>query len=132
MSDLPPLTENQVEIMKIIWEQPDITVLEVVEALAAERDLARNTVQTMMTRLADKGWLAYRKVGNTYRYSATQSRDETAKSMLNRLADLVFDGSAESLVSSLVDGEKLPPDEVRRIKAIIDSAEAKQKSKRRK
>ena len=122
-SKLPNLTDHQLEIMKIVWENPDITVIEVTEKIAETRQLARNTVQTMLTRLAEKGWLEYRKVGNTFRYSATQSRNATARSMLARLADRVFDGSAEALVSSLVDGKKLSPAEARRIKKIIDDAE---------
>ena len=127
--DLPNLTEHQIEIMKIIWDHPDVSVIEVAEMLSDRREVARNTVQTMLSRLSDKGWLRFRKVGNTYRYSATRSRKFMAKSMLNRLNTLVFEGSAEALISSLVDGEKLTPDEAKRIHQIIDRAETSRSNK---
>lgn len=126
MSDpLPELTDHQVDIMNIVWDCPDITVLEVVEKLSEKRDVARNTVQTMLSRLVDKGWLKYRKVGNTFRYTATKSRETTAKSMVSRLSDLVFDGSAEALIASLIDGQRLSKTEAERIKKLIDEAESR-------
>lgn len=132
MTRLPALTENQLEIMNIVWDQPDITVLEVTEKLSETREIARNTVQTMLTRLADKGWLKYRKVGNTFRYSATRSKNATAKSMLVRLSELVFEGSTEALIASLVDGEQLSKAEATRMRQVIDEAEAKSKSRGKK
>lgn len=130
-NELPGLTDNQVEIMMVVWRSPDITVLEVWDELARTREIARNTVLTMMTRLSEKGWLSYRKVGNSYRYTATRSRQLTAKSMLDRLSDLVFEGSAEALVSSLIEGEKLSKEEAQRLKQIIDDAEKGSKKRKK-
>ncbi len=132
MNQLPALTEHQLEIMKIVWDQPDITVLEVTDELSKNRDVARNTVQTMLTRLADKGWLEFRKVGNTFRYSATRSKNATAKSMLVRLSELVFEGSTEALIASIVDGEQLTKAEANRMREVIDAAESKAKKNRKK
>lgn len=132
MPELPALTEHQLEIMKIVWDRPDITVLEVTEELCKNRDVARNTVQTMLTRLADKGWLEFRKVGNTYRYSATRSKEVTAKSMLVRLGKLVFEGSTEAIIASLVDGEPLTKAEANRMREMIDVAEKRSKQQRKK
>ncbi len=67
-----PLTDAQREIMEIVWERREVTVSEVRDALAARRKLARNTVQTMIVRLEDKGWLKHREQGRTFVYSANR------------------------------------------------------------
>jgi predicted transcriptional regulator len=59
--DSSPLTDAQREIMEVVWQSGDVTVSEVRDALASRRQLARNTVQTMMTRLEERGWLKHRQ-----------------------------------------------------------------------
>ena len=54
---LPPLSEAQLEIMNGVWDHGEVTVAEVGKVLAGRRSVARNTVQTVLTRLEDKGWL---------------------------------------------------------------------------
>ena len=69
-TDSSPLTDAQREIMEIVWERGEATVSEVRDALAQRRQLARNTVQTMIVRLEEKGWLKHREQGRTFVYSA--------------------------------------------------------------
>src|ERR1700730_2430328 len=64
-----PLTDAQREIMQVVWERVEATVSEVRDALAS-RKLARNTIQTMMVRLEEKGWLKHREEGRRFLYSA--------------------------------------------------------------
>ena len=52
---LPPLSEAQTEIMNVVWEHGEATLAQVCAALATRRELARNTVQTQLTRLVEKG-----------------------------------------------------------------------------
>ena len=55
--DRTPLSEAQLEIMNLVWDQGEVTVADVWKALAKRRKLARNTMQTMIVRLEEKGWL---------------------------------------------------------------------------
>lgn len=66
--DAAPLTELQREIMEVIWSRDEATVTEVRDALAGRRPLARNTVQTIMVRLEERGWLRHREEGRTFLY----------------------------------------------------------------
>ena len=120
---LAPLSEAQTEIMNVIWEQGEATLAQVFSALAAQRELARNTVQTQLTRLVEKGWLRYRAEGNTFYYRATVAREDAQSRVVQRLVDAVFGGSAEGLVMRLLDGRKLSRQEADRIRALIEKAE---------
>jgi BlaI family penicillinase repressor len=120
---LPPLSEAQTEIMNVVWEQGEVTLTQVYTILAAQRDLARNTVQTQLTRLVEKGWLLHRAVGKAFYYRATVAREDARSRVLNRMLTAVFEGSTEGLVMTLLDGRKLSKAEADRIRALIEQAE---------
>ncbi len=124
-SKLLPLAEGQLEIMEIIWERGEATVGEVWKILSARRRVARNTVQTMLQRLTDQGWLHSRTDGRAHRFRAAAPRRATLRDLLQRFVDVVFAGSTEGLLASLLDRRKVSPEEAARIRALIDQAERK-------
>ncbi len=119
----PPLSEGQWEIMRAVWDGGEVTVADVWKALSARRRVARNTVQTLMTRLAEKGWLRSRADGNTYRYRAAVPRATAQRGLVRRLVDTAFGGSADGLVHALLDGRGVSPEEAARIRELIERAE---------
>jgi len=120
---LPPLSESQLEILNIIWDQGQATVGQIWKVLSDRRTVSRNTVSTMVTRLEEKGWLHHRVVGGTFVYGATHPREKVLSRLLNRLMDAAFQGSAEGLVLTLLEGGRVSRDEVERIKAMLEKAE---------
>ena len=120
--ELPPLSEAQLEIINVVWDQGTATVGQVLKVLSKRRSISRNTVSTMVTRLEDKGWLRHRIVEGTFLYSATHPREKVLPRMVHRLVDAAFQGSAEGLVLSLLEGGRLSADEVERIKAMLEKA----------
>jgi BlaI family transcriptional regulator, penicillinase repressor len=120
---LPPLSDAQLEIINIVWDQGKATVGQIWKALAERRSLSRNTVSTMVTRLEEKGWLRHRVMGGTFLYSATHPREKVLPGIVHRLVDAAFQGSAEGLVLTLLEGGRLSADEVERIKAMLEKAE---------
>lgn len=126
-----PLTDAQRGIMEIVWTRGEVTVAEVREALAGRRDLARNTVQTMMVRLEERGWLKHRDEGRTFLYSANVPRSTSLGAKVAQMVDRLFAGSPEDMVTALIEYRGLTRDEAERIRAMIEVAEAKAKSKKR-
>ena len=51
----PVLTENELEIMKLVWKLSPVTVRDVYEELRRHRKVAYTTVMTMMGILEEKG-----------------------------------------------------------------------------
>ncbi len=121
--ELPPLSEAQLEIINIVWDQGKATVGEVWKALSKRRPVSRNTVSTMVTRLEEKGWLRHRVIGGTFLYSATHPREKVLPRMVHRLVDAAFQGSAEGLVLTLLEGGRLSAEEVERIRSMLEKAE---------
>ncbi len=126
-ADSSPLTDAQREIMEIVWERGEVTVSEVRDALAKRRELARNTVQTMIVRLEEKGWLKHREERRTFVYSANRPRTVSLGAKVAQMVDRLFAGSPEEMVTALIEYRGLSPDEAQRIRGMIDKANAKKK-----
>jgi predicted transcriptional regulator len=122
---LPPLSEAQLELMHIVWDRGEVTVAEAWKALSARRKVARNTVLTMLSRLEEKGWLRCDTAGHAHRYRAAVPREATLGTMIRRLVETAFGGSAEGLVLALLHGRGVSEEEARRIRDLIDRAEDK-------
>ena len=124
--ELPPLSEGQIEIMNVVWDRAargGATVADVWEALSGRRQVARNTVQTMLTRLEEKGWLTHEADGPAFRYLPRHPREAAMRGLVRRLVDTAFSGSAEGLVMALLQGRGVSKGEADRIRSMIDQAE---------
>lgn len=117
------LTAAQMEIMNLFWDHGELGVAEVWQALAENRRIARNTVQTMLRRLADKGWLVVRAEGNAFYYRALRSRRRVLAGKVRELLDTAFAGSAAGLVMTLLENRRISPQEADQIRTLIDRAE---------
>jgi predicted transcriptional regulator len=129
--DKVPLTDSQREIMEVIWQRGEATVSDVREALSAHREVARNTVQTMIVRLEERGWLTHREEGRTFIYRASVPRAASLGARVAQMVDRLFAGSPEEMVTALIEYRGLSPDEAARIRAMIDAAEFRSKRRKR-
>jgi predicted transcriptional regulator len=122
---VPDLSEAQIEIMNVIWDSREgAGVMEVWKALSAKRQVARNTVQTTLVRLEEKGWLSHREgEKGGFIYFATQPRNSTLRGMVSKLVETAFGGSADDLVMALIQGRGVSKEEARRIREMIEKAE---------
>ena len=126
-AELPSLSEGQLEIINVVWDEGTTTVGKIWKILAKRRSVSRNTVLTMVTRLEEKGWLRHRVIGGTFHYSATHPREKVLPRLVHRLVDAAFQGSAEGLVLTLLEGGRLSTEEVERIKAMLEKAETEKR-----
>lgn len=125
------LSDAQQEIMEIIWDRGELSVSEVWEILLKRRDVARNTVQTMIVRIEQKGWIDHRSIGRTFVYKAIQPRTTTLRQRLDDLMSAAGRGSAEALVTALLEDASLTKDAADRIRAMIDEAEQRTKTRKK-
>jgi predicted transcriptional regulator len=97
------LTEQELEIMKIVWEHDSVTVREVYEALLKRRKVAYTTVMTMMKILEQKKYLKRNQADRAHVYRPTQPRGQVIGAMVRDFVNRVFNGSAEPLLVHLVE-----------------------------
>jgi len=119
------LSAAQQEIMEIVWKKGEVAVSDVRATLSETRDVARNTVRTLLERMEEKGWLKHRVEGRTYLYSATQPRQTTIGQKVVDVVDEACGGSPEQLVTALIDFRGLTTGELDRIRKMLADAKAK-------
>jgi len=116
------LTPLETLIMNAVWDDPPASVRQVQERLHSVKPMARNTVLTMMRILRDKGFLTSRREGRADVYRPTVTREDVGRRSVSDLINSLFSGSAEALVSQLLDGQSLSDEELAAIRAELDRA----------
>ncbi|MFB3825796.1 MAG: BlaI/MecI/CopY family transcriptional regulator [Bryobacteraceae bacterium] len=113
------LTDQELEIMKIVWDRGEATVRDVYEALLARRKVAYTTVMTMMKILERKRRLKKTLVDRAYVYRPAEPRQQVVGAMVRDFLDRVFNGAAEPLVVHLVEDKKLSARELAELSRLL-------------
>ena len=116
------LSELQLAILRVLWEQQEATVSEVHAALQ-DRGLAMTTVATLLSRLEKAGVLAHRSQGRQFIYRPMVSEPEVRRSMLADVTEMLFSGDVTAMVSQLLSARDVSADELARVKALIEQKE---------
>jgi predicted transcriptional regulator len=117
------LTEQELEIMKVVWELQTATVRDVYEVLLGRRKIAYTTVMTMMNILEDKGYLKKRAEDKAHVYRPAQARAKVIRAMVEDFVSRVFNGSAQPLLVQLVKDRRLSAKDLEAITRQIREAE---------
>jgi len=112
------LSDRELDVMVVLWARGSGTVTEVREALPDP--LAYTTVLTVLRTLEEKGFVGHEEEGKAHRYLPLVARERAGKSALTRMVDKLFDGSPELLLTQLVSDRKLSPQDIRRLRKILD------------
>lgn len=120
--ELPPLTDAQVEIMNIVWDNQPCSVADVWRILNEIRSVSRNTVHTVMIRLEEKAWLTRETDGSQVLFQAAVTQQKSQRQTVRRLVDSVFGGSIEELVLTLLNDPTVSSEEASRIQRLITEA----------
>jgi len=120
-------TDRELDIMNVLWQHGPATVAEVRARL--DDDLAYTTVQTMLRILEQKGHVSHTEEGKAHRFAARVAEKSARRTALARVVDRVFGGSAELLLTQLVADRNLSEEELKRLRALMDSQINKRSSK---
>ena len=133
MSQQPPLSETEQDVLKVLWDLGQGTVREVLAALNAQgHQWAYTTAQTLLTRLLAKGYVAADRSGPAHVYRPAVSRNELLQQRLTDLAEEFCDGTTSPLVMALVEGSELTPGDIARFRQLLDKLEADKPKGRKK
>jgi len=122
------LGERELDIMQALWRMGPATVADVQNDLHVQnKRVAYTTIQTMLNRLEAKKLVTRDATDRVHRYRALLKQPKVIDRALKRLTRRFFEGSAEALVTRLVEKD-LNEEQLERIQSLIDSH--KQRSKR--
>ena len=119
------LTEKEAEVMERLWSAGPQTIRELL-ATYPDPKPHFNTVSTTVRILCDKGFVEHVGERNgAYIYGALVESSELSGSSLARLVKNYFNNSYRSVVSALVDDEKISVEELREIIDMVEKRDKK-------
>lgn len=125
------VSETELSVLKLLWERPSGTVRELQPLLHEQgRNWAYTTVQTLLNRLEQKGFVACDKRGQAHIYSAIVSRDQLLQKRLHDLADQLCEGTASPLLLALVEGSSFSSEEIDQFRKLLDALEGENARKK--
>ena len=116
------LTEVEQRVMEVLWSAGSGTVSEVLAALEQPKTPAFNTVQTILRILEQKGYVRHTEEGRAFRYFPLVDKAQASRNAVQSVVRRFFD-SPGALALNLLQSEKLSPEELARIRALIANAE---------
>lgn len=117
------LTEQELELMKIVWRLGTASVRDVYEALLERRKVAYTTVMTMLRVLERKGHLKRRREERAYVYRPARPQQQVIRNMVREFVDRVFNGSARPLMLQLLEDRHLSADDLRELTRLVKESE---------
>lgn len=124
-NDYIELSKRERQIMDIIHRLGEASVNEVLDRLP--NPPTYNSVRMLMNILERKGHLRHRNEKNKYIYFASLKKEEAKKTALDNLLKTYFEGSAPSIVSTLIEQEKISPSDLEELSKMIEDAKKKRK-----
>ncbi len=114
------LGKVQLQIMQILWRHGRVTARQITDELSQQSPIAHSTVQTLLRKLEAKGAVAHEVVDRTFVFVPLQEQADVTESAARDLLTRVFGGSVYGLVAHLLRHEKIAPDELARLRQLID------------
>ena len=113
------ITESEYEIMKILWKSENALGLGEIMGILGDK-WARNTVGTLLTRLAEKKVIGIIKQGKSNLYYAIMPEKDYSMSETRSFLSKLYEGSIGNLVACLYENKELSKDEIESLKRIIN------------
>ena len=113
MDDLT-LGDRELDVMAVLWQLGSGTVTQVRDELPAS--LAYTTVLTILRNLEAKGYVRHEEEGKAHRYFPVVERHRARRGAVDRLIEKMFAGSAEELLTHLVDQKRVRAAELDRLR----------------
>jgi predicted transcriptional regulator len=120
------LTEAELRIMNVLWGRGSGTVQQVLDSITQKPLLAYNSVLTTIRVLERKGYLKHLKDGRAHVYTPVVGKKEATRSEIRNLVSRFFKNSHEQLVLNLLEDQGIEPEELSRLRQMLDSKDTLQ------
>ncbi len=117
---VPQISDAEWRVMKVLWAKAPQTTNEVVDALDGEADWKPKTIHTLLSRLVQRGALTFEKKGREYLFQPAVTAEDCEHEAASSFLDRFFDGDLAPFLARFVEGRKLKPAEIEKIKRILD------------
>jgi len=113
------LSKTEEELMNIIWKQQKAFLKDLLDAYPEPKP-AITTIATLLKRMTDKGFIAYKSYGRSREYYPTVKKKDYFSKHVNGLIKNFFNDSASQFASFFTQETDLSKTELEDLKKLID------------
>ena len=114
------LTEAELRLMNVLWQNGPATVHEVLKALPEKPALAYNSVLTTIRILEKKGYVKHAKDGRSHVYIPQVGQKDATRFEIRHLVSRFFKNSHELLVLNILQDESLGAEDIKRLRQLLE------------
>jgi len=128
---LPNVTDAEWSVLQLLWEKGQASVRRLTEVLYPKGGPSEYaTVHKLLERLESKGYVLRDRDGGVYVFRAAVDRDAVIGQQLETLVEKMCGGSLQPLLTNLIRAKRLKPAELRELLALVESLDARSRSKK--
>ncbi|MBR3511337.1 MAG: BlaI/MecI/CopY family transcriptional regulator [Clostridia bacterium] len=119
---LKSIPDSELKVMMIIWNNSKkISTGEIFSELKDETEWKLSTLQIILTRLTEKGFLKNEKIGRYNYYYALIDGSEYTKFETRNFIKKMYNNSSKKLIASLIeDDNSLSDEDIKKIRNILN------------
>jgi predicted transcriptional regulator len=120
--NLRAMSPAETEILRLVWQLEEATVQGICDALPARRKIAYKTVQTLLKRLEDKGYLRHKLDGKAHVFFPAIKREQVVKRTVLDFVDRLFGGDPRPLMQFLANDGHVDAEDLDELRKLIDNS----------
>lgn len=125
MHKIPKISNAEWEVMKVIWNHPEITSVNIINELQDKVEWKPPTIKSLINRLLNKNIIDFKKAGNEYLYFSLVPEDECIKIESKSFINKVFNGSIKSMLLTFVESKEISEADIEDLKNILKQSNQK-------
>ena len=124
MKEKYEITDAELEIMQVLWENKECNLAEIIEKLSVNEEKNKNTIKTLIHRLTQKGAIESKKINSKeVIYIPKVSEKKYIKKESNNFLNKVFNGNINKLLLNFVENKKESKEELQKLIDIMEDKE---------
>jgi len=114
------MSPAETEILRLVWQLEQATVQQVYDLLPTKRNIVYKTVQTLLRRLENTGYLKHKIKGKAHVFFPAVEREDVVKRTVLDFLDRLFGGDPKPLMQFLAEDGKIDAEDIKRLRRLIE------------
>lgn len=117
------ITDAEWRLLEALWHLQQATARQVADELHDAQQWAYSTVKTMLDRMATKGLVNARQVGNVWEFTAAVRPDDARRSAWKRFVGSAFGGAVAPALAFIASEARLTKKQREALQALLEEQE---------
>ena len=114
------ITDAELEIMKVLWEEDNLTLNQIIDKLSSKEQKNKSTIKTLLYRLIDKGAVkSIEKNKKENEFKANISRKKYLKEENNVFLEKLYNGNIDNMLLNFVEDKKISKEKIQKLLDIL-------------